>query len=158
MSVDFVLLCLLLLQQLFKQSDGVDRHDATQLGLHLQQVGVGLVVDRLTVHALAHLKTALACRASLLPVVLAQAVLGLVDGLVGHRAQARLAQLAVIFALDALQLLHVNTALHQFHGNFLLRGTLLVLLHDVGNDLLLCHGRLGHGPCRAEQQEKQKWQ
>ena len=114
---NFVLLLLLLLQQLLQQGQRVDGHQPAQLGLHLQELRVFVVVGVLPDGVLSQdIAAALPLPhigAPLLAVVRPHAALGLAHGLVGHVAQPRLLDLPLVFAFHALQLLNVNASAHQ---------------------------------------------
>ena len=138
-SEDAVLFYFLLFQQLLQQGDGVNRHDTAQLGLHLKEVRVVLVLE---VRAVApeHLAAA-ACssRDALLAVVGAHTVVGIVDGFISHAAHTRLLYLPLILSFDALYLLNVYAALNQLRHYLGLSATLFLLFQNKGNNLFIGH-------------------
>ena len=146
MTENLVLAALLLLKYLAQPLQRVHRHDAGQFALHLQEVGVGAVIHLLAVAVVAAdaVRRVGVGGLTLLCSALTQAAACLVDGTVGHSTQTRLLYLTLVFTPDALNLLNINTALHQVSNDLTLRRAFFVLVHDVSHYLFVGHRRLSH--------------
>ena len=130
---NLVLVAALALQDVVEHGDGVDGQQVAQLLLHLKVIGAadrGRAAGVLGVAQAVAGLVLVGVDAAPLAVVLAHAVLGVGHGLVGYLSEAALADLALVFALDALNLLNVDTALYELGDDFRLRTAFLPLAEN----------------------------
>ena len=121
MTENLVLVVLLLIKYLTKPLQRIHRYDASQLVLHLYEVRIGVVKHLLTVGVDAtNAVRAVGWGLALLCVSFTHAATGFVNSSICHIAHARLLYLAFIFPSDALNLLHIDTTLHQVSNNLTL--------------------------------------